>query len=111
MPARTKRIVCDENTRKKIQASQLINRLTNHILTDPTKETFEKEFLQATQVNAALGLLKKILPDLSAVELSGEVNVTNERELSEAELLNIAAGSGTGSTEQDGGEEESSSVH
>jgi hypothetical protein len=60
------RIQHDENTRKKIQASQLINRLTNHVLKDLD--------MSATQVNAALGLLKKTLPDLKQVEIDGQVD-------------------------------------
>lgn len=62
MAARKSRISIDENTRKKIQASQLINRLTNHILKD--------EEMSATQVNAALGLLKKTLPDLKQQDIA-----------------------------------------
>lgn len=65
MAARTTRIQHDENTRKKIQASQLINRLKDHILADEDK-------MSASQVNAALGLLKKALPDLK----QQEINVT-----------------------------------
>jgi hypothetical protein len=49
--------------RDKIQASQLVNRLTNHAL--------GKEEMTATQVRAAEVLLKKSVPDLSATELSG----------------------------------------
>ena len=60
------RIQHDENTRKKIQASQLINRLTDHVLKDLE--------LTATQVTAALGLLKKTLPDLSNVTLDGNID-------------------------------------
>lgn len=60
-----------EDTRKKIKAAQLINRLEKHV--------FSKEpLLDASQVNAAKALLSKVLPDLSAVTLDGEVdtNVT-----------------------------------
>ena len=60
------RIQHDANTRKKIQASQLINRLTDHVLKDLD--------LTATQVAAALGLLKKTLPDLSNVTLAGSLD-------------------------------------
>lgn len=66
MAPRSRRINHDENTRKKIQASQLINRLTDHILKDKD--------MSATQVNAALGLLKKTLPDLKQVEIDGNVD-------------------------------------
>jgi hypothetical protein len=55
----------DERTRAKIQTSQLINRLTQYVNGEVK--------LEAAQVSAALGLLKKTLPDLSAVDHSGEV--------------------------------------
>lgn len=64
MAARTVKIRHDEETRAKIQTSQLINRLEDHILNDLD--------LKPTQVTAALGLLKKTLPDLANVELSGD---------------------------------------
>ncbi len=63
MAARTVKIRHDEETRAKIQTSQLINRLEDHILNDLD--------LKPTQVTAALGLLKKTLPDLANVELTG----------------------------------------
>lgn len=53
-----------EDVRKKIQATQLINRLQSHI--------FDNVEMSRTQVSAALGLLKKTIPDLSATQLSGE---------------------------------------
>ena len=53
--------------RDKIRASQLVNRLENHALSDLE--------LSPTQVNAALGLLKKVVPDLKATEMDvqGEI--------------------------------------
>lgn len=51
--------------RERIQTTQLINRLTDH--------AFGRVEMSATQVAAALGVLKKSLPDLAAVEYSGEV--------------------------------------
>ena len=71
------RIQHDENTRKKIKASQLINRLTNHALAD-------EEVMTASQVNATKILLGKVLPDLKAmdiiadVEHNGEIHITWE---------------------------------
>ena len=50
--------------RDKIQASQLINRLEAHALGEVE--------LSATQVRAIEVLLRKILPDLSSVEVSGD---------------------------------------
>jgi len=55
----------NDETRAKIQASQLINRLMAHVEAD-------KPLLDASQVNAAKALLNKVLPDLSSVELSGD---------------------------------------
>ncbi len=62
MAARKTKRLSDEH-RLKIQTSQLINRLTNFV-------NGEVE-LTAPQVTAALGLLKKALPDLAATELTG----------------------------------------
>lgn len=66
-----------ETVREKIKASQLINRLTGHALGDLKKP------MDATQVAAALGVLKKALPDLS----SAEVNATLTTQESAVDLL------------------------
>lgn len=54
----------NEDTRKKIKAQQIINRLQKHVDAD-------EPLLDASQVNAAKALLNKVLPDLKAVEVSG----------------------------------------
>ncbi|HYF54678.1 MAG TPA: hypothetical protein VEA41_10505 [Salinarimonas sp.] len=54
----------DIRTRAKIQTSQLINRLSDHV--------FGKVELTPTQVKSAEILLRKTLPDLSHTEHSGE---------------------------------------
>ncbi len=69
MAARNKRISIDENTRSKIKASQLINRLTDHALSPG-------EIMTTSQVNAARILLGKILPDLSNVDINADVEHT-----------------------------------
>ena len=46
--------------REKIRASQLINALQKHVL--------GKKKMESTQVSAALGLLKKCLPDMASIE-------------------------------------------
>ena len=61
MAARIKKIRDDENTRLKIKAAQLINRLTNHA-------NGEIE-LTSTQVRSIEILLRKILPDLSDIKM------------------------------------------
>jgi hypothetical protein len=53
-----------DEVRTKIQTSQLINRLTDHALNGPC--------LDASQVRAIEILMKKTLPDLSAVQVSGD---------------------------------------
>jgi hypothetical protein len=63
---------------ERIKTSMLINRLTNHAL--------GKVKLEASQVRAIEVLLRKSLPDLQAVELSGGLGVkTHEEALSELE--------------------------
>lgn len=65
MPARTKKIRHDDETRAKIKAGNIINRLQKFIAGEISME--------AAAVTASLGLLKKVLPDLTSVEHSGEV--------------------------------------
>lgn len=56
--------------RVKIQNSNILNALIEHI--EGNRE------MSATQVSAGLGLLRKVLPDVSSVEmkLEGELDVT-----------------------------------
>lgn len=60
MAARKQAFHPDE-VKKKIQASQLINRLTAHALSD-------EPIMDASQVTAATRLLNKVVPDLKAVD-------------------------------------------
>jgi hypothetical protein len=53
-----------EEHRVKIQNSNILNALIEHV-------SGERE-MSATQVTAGLGLLKKALPDLAAVQISGD---------------------------------------
>lgn len=54
--------------RSKIKITQILNYLQEHMA--GTRE------LSATQVNAANILLRKVMPDLAAIEHSGEVKQT-----------------------------------
>ena len=85
-----------ENTRKRIQTTMIAERLTKHVLGDVE--------MTATQVTAALGLLRKTLPDLQQQEIKAEVNqktrvVSNEPltedEWSDQYGSDLAATSGT----------------
>lgn len=68
MAARIRKIRHDDETRAKIKAGNIITRLMKFI-------DGEVEMLPH-QVTAALGLLKKALPDLTSVEHSGEIEKT-----------------------------------
>ena len=63
MAARTNKPNHDEKTKKLIQASQLLNRLISHA-------NGEIELSQS-QINAAKIVIGKYIPDLKAIELSG----------------------------------------
>lgn len=65
MPARVKKIRHDDETRSKIQAAQIINRLQGCVMGKVT--------LDAQQVSAAKALLNKVLPDLQAVQMKADV--------------------------------------
>jgi len=64
MAARTVKIRHDEETRAKIQTSQLLNRLNDHV--------FNGTDVSQTQMKAIEILLRKTLPDLSAVTIGGD---------------------------------------
>lgn len=69
-----------QEVRDKIQASQLVNRV-NAIAMGEVEAN-------PTQLNAALGLLRKVLPDLSNVQLSGDdENPVNVKHIGAREVL------------------------
>ena len=63
------------DVRKKIQVSQLINILQNHALSGEGE-------LPPTRMKAIEILLKKSIPDLSSVELSGDADAPIELKVS-----------------------------
>ena len=105
MAARTNKIRHDDETRAKIQTSQLINRLTDHVLGSVD--------MKPTQVTAALGLLKKTIPDLS----QSDVNHTVKRDATDysreelVAFLRNATDGGSRTSEADGRGTEPDSVH
>ncbi len=68
MAARVNRIRHDAETRLKIQVSNIVTYLYEHLAGNRE--------LSSTQLKAAEILLKKALPDLTSVEHSGEVSTT-----------------------------------
>lgn len=73
----------DLAAREKIRATQLVNRLQNHV--DGVVE------MSPTQLQAAQTLLRKVLPDLSATDATVTMN-QSEADISDAELAAIARG-------------------
>src|ERR1700761_3139997 len=93
-----KRLFHPEEVRQKIKTSQLVNRLTSFINGEID--------LSPHQVSAALGLIRKTMPDLSAMAHSGMIETTKPEELSDDRLAYIAAASSSRVIAQETGEEE-----
>jgi hypothetical protein len=74
---RTAGFTMPESHRVKIQNSNILNALIEHA--EGVRE------MSSSQVTAGLGLLKKVMPDLQAVELSGAVTINHEEALDELE--------------------------
>ena len=53
-------------TVEKIKAGLIINRLEKHIFNHPGNKDFLKDDMTQSQVTAALGLIKKVHPDLAS---------------------------------------------
>jgi hypothetical protein len=92
MAARVNKIRHDDETRKKIKTSQLLNRLQNHALGECE--------MTATQIRAAEVCLKKVLPDLAGIEHSGEIETRRAGELTDNELASIATRSSAGTASE-----------
>ena len=105
MAARIRRIEHTEEVRQRIRTSQLVRRLTNHAFG-------RGKPMDSTQVTAALGVLKKSLPDLSAMVLTGSMTTKTAVETPEEVLERIVAeGSGAGVAIEAEGAQEPSPVH
>lgn len=63
MAARTRKTTLSDSWKEKIQTSMLINRLNSHV--------FDNVEISPTQMRAIEILLKKVAPDLKAVEVTG----------------------------------------
>lgn len=68
-----------EDHRRKIGQSRILGNLIKFAEGDP------EVIMTPAQVTAALGLLKKALPDLTSVELSGSIAVSHEEALKDLE--------------------------
>lgn len=84
--------VMPESHRVKIQNSNILNALIEHVE--------GKREMAASQVTAGLGLLRKVLPDLAATAESDENgNLRSIKAMTDAELEAIAAGGSAGDIE------------
>lgn len=92
-----------EIVRQRIRVGVIINRLQRHMA--------GKLEMSPTQLRAAEILLKKCLPDLASVEHIGSIEHRHAKEMSDAELLAIAAGSRAGTAAEEGGEADDCFVH
>jgi hypothetical protein len=62
----------DERCRSAIQTSQLCRRLNMFALGQPDPQSRRPIEMSDTQVRAALGLLRKTLPDLAVTQIQGD---------------------------------------
>jgi hypothetical protein len=56
-------------TIEKIKAGLIVNRLEKHIFNHPNRRTYVADYMDHSQVTAALGLLKKVHPDLASAKV------------------------------------------
>jgi sRNA-binding protein len=85
-PGRMPGFCMSDEHRAKLQNSGILNALVEHV-------KGERE-MSATQVTAGVALLKKFMPDLQAVQHSGEIAVDNLANLADDQLAAIAATGG-----------------
>ena len=107
MPARNRKGL-SENTRLRIQTTMIVKRLEQHIVSRPefdkkTNSWVNKELMTTSQVTAALGLIKKTLPDLASIEYKGEVVHKHANQLTDDELYRIAAAGSEGTNSEESG--------
>jgi hypothetical protein len=98
-----KRLYHPEEVRQKIQTSQLVNRLTAFV-------NGEIE-LSASQVTAALGLIRKTMPDMTAIAHSGSVGIEKPEDLNDSVLAHIALRGRDRAAEETSSPEELSELH
>jgi len=73
-----------ERTRLAIQTTQIVKRLNCFVL-GQDDEAGNKVDLQPHQVSAALGLLRKVVPDLASIEGNMNVSISHEEVLGQLE--------------------------
>jgi hypothetical protein len=92
-----------EVVRQRIKTSHIVSVLQRHI-----RGALE---LSPTQVRAAEILLRKTLPDQSAIAHAGTLDLRKAEDLSDSALAHIASSSGDRITEASGSQKEPSELH
>ena len=92
-----------EIVRRRIQTAHIVKVLQKHIR--------GKLEMSASQVRAAEVLLRKTLPDQSAITHSGQIEMTKVDELTDSLLAHIASTGSNGITETPFSEEIPSELH
>jgi hypothetical protein len=94
----------DDAWRTKISAAKLMDRLRLH--------AYGEVEMTPTQIKAAEILLRKVVPDLAAIQHSGEItHNTRAVDLPDDQLAVIATGRGGRTPAAPGGPQEPASVH
>lgn len=87
--ANRKNMAHSEIVRARIRSSQIINRLQAFVMGKKDRKSKRRIELSPHQVTAALGLLRKTIPDIQSIEHLGEVtarvHVVSAEPLTEAE--------------------------
>lgn len=87
MAARIRKILCDDQTRSKIKTVHLIKRLQDHIFSERDPQSGQIVKLDPSQIKAIEILLRKTLPDLSAIEANMNVQVSHDEAVKEIENI------------------------
>lgn len=95
--------------RVKVKGMRLIGKLTN-IAKEAARAEANIPALKL-QADIYFGLLKKVMPDQKALEITGDVTYHDITQLSSEELTNIAAGRSEGVTTQTSSDGKPSAVH
>lgn len=102
-PVTSDRAWTPDKVRERIKTSLLINALTDHVLKGTE--------MAPSRVTAGLGLLKKVIPDLSATAVTGSVEIVRADELSDTTLAHIATAGSAGASESASGTTEPTELH
>ena len=107
--AARKRTWTPQIVRDRMRAAAISKRLQQFALGEKDEGGLPVNMTPA-QVTAALGILKKCVPDLSAVEHSGEIAHKHTRDMTDEELAAIAAGGSVGAAVETEGASEPPSI-